>query len=117
MTTAQKLFVLVVAYLLLSGNVAIPGAGGRVTAVTYFHERDTPVPSGVRAALDEMNHREPPIMATAHEIEATTPEQYAVSQPAAQKAGLPAIVSSAGKTVKRVVREPKTKEEALSCLR
>jgi hypothetical protein len=117
LTTTQRLFILAALYFLLSGG-SIPGipGGGTVKAVTYVHDRETPVPSGVRAFLNELNHRTPPIMATVYEVETTTPAQYVVAHEAAKSVGLPAIVSTDGKKALKTVRAPQTKEEAQRCL-
>lgn len=90
----------------------------KVTAVTYFHEKDDGIafPAKVRVALDELNHRDPPIMATEHEDNGTTPKQHAISLPAAKKEGLPCLVVMAGDKVVRVVKNPTTEAQVLEAV-
>lgn len=107
---------LLASWLIFAGpkGCTLPSISSKVTAVTYVHQRETPVPSGVRLALDEFNHRSPPIMATAYEVEdGATPKQYVVPFTAAQAAGLPSLVSTGGDKVIKVIKDPKTYEDSL----
>jgi hypothetical protein len=99
---------------------SIPGVGGKVTAVTYVYEKDDgAVPSFVGAALDKLNRREPPILATPFEEDTTdstgeTPAQYKSAVTAARAAGLPSLVTQAGDKVIKVIKDPKPEDvEAL----
>jgi hypothetical protein len=75
----------------------------------------------VGGALDKLNRREPPIMATAFEEDTKdatgeTPHQYKPALIAAQAAGLPALVVQAGDKVLKVVKAPKTDTEVLEAV-
>lgn len=88
------------------------------TAVTYVYEKDvTAIPSPVAAGLNRLN-REKKIVATLFEedtVDGTgqTPEQYRVPLSAAQAAGLPALVVTAGATVLKVVKAPTTEQQVM----
>jgi hypothetical protein len=88
----------------------------KVTAVTYIYEKDdTAIPSPVEAGLNRIN-RELKVPATVFEQDTTdgtgeTPEQYKIPLAAAKSAGLPSLVVTAGKVVKRVVKNPTTEEQ------
>jgi hypothetical protein len=94
----------------------------KATAVTYVYEKDSGgVPSAVGGALDKLNRREPPIMATAFEEDTKdatgdTPLQYKAALIAAQAAGLPVLVVQAGDKVLKVVKAPKTDSEVLEAV-
>jgi hypothetical protein len=115
LTTAQKLVILFVAWMVLSGGSI--GAPGKATAATYVHEKDaTAIPSAVMAALDKLNRRG--IVATVFEADTTdgtgeTPEQYKVPLAAAKESGLPSLVVMGGATVLKVLKAPITEGEVL----
>lgn len=85
----------------------------------YVHEKDkSPVPSGVMAALDEIN-RKHGVKANVFEDNTTNgngdiPAQFKAAVEAARNAGLPCFVMMNGNTVLKVVAAPKTKDEVLS---
>lgn len=85
-------------------------APSKVTAAVYVYEKDAGgVPGFMGAALDALNRREPPILATPFEEDTTdstgeTPAQYREALTAAREAGLPSLVVQAGSTVVRVVK-------------
>lgn len=103
--------------LLLAGPLpAWPGGGTAVaakaaTAAVYVYEKDaTAVPPGVTVGLNRLN-RERQIIATLLEDDTTdgdgdVPDQYQAALDAARKAGLPAVVALAGRTVIRVTPRP-----------
>jgi hypothetical protein len=116
---------LIVGLLLMRGQgctIAPPVVTEKVTAVTYVYEKDSGgVPSAVGGALDKLNRREPPIMATAFEEDTKdatgdTPLQYKAALIAAQAAGLPVLVVQAGDKVLKVVKAPKTDSEVLEAV-
>lgn len=91
----------------------VPTTTAKVTAATYFYNEDTTggIPSPVAKALSQLN--EQGIDATTFEVETTnsagkTPKQYAVSLPAALKAGIPCLVVMAGDKVVKIVPSPTT---------
>lgn len=121
--TQQNLSVLIVvvsAMLMLAARngVALPTLieSPLPSAVTYVYEKDnTPLYPQVSAGLNRLN-RERKIRATAIDddvLDGTgqVPEQYKVAIPAAQEAGLPALVVTAGDTVLKVVKDPTTVEQ------
>jgi hypothetical protein len=91
------------------------------THATYVYEKDvTAVPSPVAAGLNRLN-REKKIVATLFEedtVDGTgqTPEQYVVPLKAAQSAGLPALVVTAGAAVLKVVKAPTTEAAVLEAV-
>lgn len=94
-----------------------PIPGQQVTAVTYVYEKDqTAPPAAVQAGLAKLNKRG--IVASMFEEDVTdnegnVPEQYVVPLKAAQEAGLPALVATAGDSVVEVVKAPVTEEQVL----
>ena len=96
---------------------AIPTLHSPVTAVTYVYEKDDgDVPVAVRVAFDLLNRKG----ITANPFEDDTrdgnnevPDQYKVALEAANKAGLPSLVATAGQKVIRVVKAPTKVEEVL----
>ena len=72
------------------------------------------------AALDKLN-RERKIIANSFEQDTKdgqgeVPDQYKVPLQAAKAAGLPALVITAGATVLKVVKNPKTEAEVMEAL-
>lgn len=84
---------------------------GPVTAAVYVYEKDDGgVPPFVTVAINKLN-RERKVVATLLEDDTTdgdgdVPEQYQAALDAARKAGLPAVVALAGRTVIRVTPRP-----------
>lgn len=130
MTTREKLIAtvaaLAVAFALMGGKgcdwkpwvptpVVVPVV--KPTAVTYVYEKDqNPVPSPVLVALNTLNRTG--LIATVFEKDTKdgtgeTPEQYKVPLAAANAAGLPALVVTAGDKVIRTVKAPATAEAVL----
>ena len=106
--------------MLLGGGLLLIGGGGsllqKVTAVTYVHDEKAAIPSGVMAALNELNTKG--IVATAFPDDSTdgddqVPDQYKVTLPAAKVAGIPSLVVQSGAKVLRTVKAPTTKEQVL----
>lgn len=121
MNTRQRIGLLL---LCLAGGLLLARAKGcdvvgpgKATAATYFFDdKQHAAPSPVLAALDKLNRAG--ILATQHEVNTTdpsgdVPEQYKVSLPAAQEAGLPALVVMAGDKVRKVVKDPRTAEQVM----
>lgn len=85
------------------------------TAATYVYEKDDgPVPAPVQAGINRLN-REKKVIASVFEDDtkdgaSDVPDQYKVPLAAAQKAGLPALIVTAGAVVVKVVKEPKTEQ-------
>ena len=109
------------AYLLFGGG-SIPGLSTKATAATYVYEKDQTgsVPGPVLVALDKLN-RDKKILATTFEddtLDSTgeTPEQYKVPLAAANAAGLPALVVTAGAKVLRTVKAPTTEAQVLEAV-
>ena len=122
-----KALVLAVAFGLIVGggggislpNLQLPGMPSwltfntRATAAVYTFEKDqTSIPNDIADALDKLNRRTPPIVATVDEIDTTdgkgdVPEQYKASRPAAKAAGLPALVTLSNGKVLKAIKEPK----------
>jgi hypothetical protein len=102
-------------------TVPKPGPTTPATAATYVYEKDvTAIPSPVAAGLNRLN-REKKIVATLFEedtVDGTgqTPEQYRVPLSAAQSAGLPALVVTAGAAVLKVVKAPTTEAAVLEAV-
>lgn len=126
MTTRARIVVVLLCVFVLartSGGGVLPSviAPADPTAVTYVYEKDdTDVPKGVEAALNDLNRRG--ILATSFEVDTKNgngdvPAQYVVPKRAAEEAGLPALVVTAGEEVLRVVSAPETKDEALEAAR
>lgn len=91
----------------------------KATAATYVHDEKAVIPSGVMAALNELNARG--IIATAFPDDATdnddqVPDQYKVTLPAAKAAGIPSLVVQAGDRVLRTVKAPTTKAQVLEAV-
>lgn len=88
------------------------------TAATYVYEKDvSAIPTAVLVGLNRLN-RERKIVATLFERDTKdgdgdTPDQYRVPLAAAQKAGLPALVVTAGEQVLRVVKAPTTEAQVM----
>jgi len=84
---------------------------GSATAAVYVYEKDDGgVPPFVAVAVNRLN-RERKVVATLLEDDTTdgdgeVPEQYRSALDAARKAGLPAVVALAGRTVLRVTPQP-----------
>ena len=84
---------------------------GSATAAVYVYEKDDGgVPAYVTVAVNKLN-RERKVVATLLEDDTTdgdgdVPEQYRAALEAARKAGLPAVVALAGRTVIRVTPRP-----------
>ena len=84
---------------------------GSATAAVYVYEKDDGgVPAYVTVAVNKLN-RERKVVATLLEDDTTdgdgdVPEQYRAALDAARKAGLPAVVALAGRTVIRVTPRP-----------
>jgi hypothetical protein len=80
-------------------------------AAVYVYEKDDgAVPAYVTVAVNRLN-RERRVVATLLEADTTdgdgdVPEQYRSALDAARKAGLPAVVALAGRTVIRVTTKP-----------
>lgn len=95
----------------------VPGLlPAKVTAVTYVHDEKAVLPSGVMAALAELNLKG--ITATAFPDDATdgddqVPDQYKITLPAAKAVGIPSLVVQSGDKVLRTVAKPTTKNEVL----
>jgi hypothetical protein len=90
----------------------------KVTDVVYVYEKDKgAVPSGVLVGLDRLR-RERNIAAITFERDTKdgtgrTPPQREAALKAANEAGLPAIVVSAGGQVLRVVKSPTTEQQVM----
>lgn len=102
------------------GGGGLPVIGVKATAATYVHDEKANIPSGVLAALNELNARG--IIATAYPDDATdnddqVPDQYKATLPAAKAAGIPALVVQSGAKVLRTVKAPTTKAEVLEAVR
>ena len=102
----------------ISTDWHLPTFTTKPDAVTYVFEKDDTgaVPSEVASGLAKLNAKG--ILATSFEqdtIDGTgeTPEQYKVSLAAAKSAGLPSLISTAGKRVLKVIKAPKTEAEVL----
>ena len=84
---------------------------GSATAAVYVYEKDDGgVPAYVTVAVNRLN-RERRVVATLLEADTTdgtgdVPDQYQAALDAARKAGLPAVVALAGRTVIRVTPRP-----------
>lgn len=118
LTTAQKLAIVFVAWLLLSGKgCGVIGFPQKVTAAVYVYEKDqTAIPPAVLAAMDKLNRRG--IVANSLDVQTTdgigdVPDQFKVPFSAAKEAGLPSLVVTAGPKVLKVVKDPKTEEAVL----
>jgi hypothetical protein len=80
-------------------------------AAVYVYEKDDgAVPAYVTVAVNRLN-RERKVVATLLEADTTdgtgdVPDQYQAALDAARKAGLPAVVALAGRTVLRVTPKP-----------
>jgi hypothetical protein len=90
----------------------------KVSTVTYFYEKDeTQVPSYVSTALNKINRDSAfKIVAAIFEDDSTNggnnvPSQYKTAYEAAKKAGLPAVVVTAGDVVLKTIKAPKTESE------
>lgn len=97
-------------------GVSLPFVSPKPTAVTYVHDEKAALPSGVLAALDELNTKG--LVATAVSDDTTdgegqVPDQYKATIPAAKAVGIPALVVQAGERVLKTVKSPTTKEQVL----
>ena len=107
--------ILIIALVLVLTSSGVVNTG--VTQATYVYEKDAGgVPRGVQFGLNQLNDRDPPILATAIDDDAVTgvdafPEQYRIAVEAARKEGLPALVVQSGDRVVRVVKAPTTEAE------
>lgn len=86
------------------------------TAVTYVHDEKAVIPSGVSAALNELNASG--ILATSYPDDATdgdddVPDQYKEILKAAKESGIPCLVLSNGGNVLKIVKSPTTKAHVL----
>ena len=91
----------------------------KVTAVTYVHDEKAAIPSGVLAAIAEINTRG--IIASNFPDDATdgddqVPDQYKVTLPVAKAVGIPSLVVQAGDKVLRTVKAPTTKQQVLEAV-
>jgi hypothetical protein len=108
-------------WLITGGNVGgcnLPSviAPSKVDRVTYVRAPKAPVPSGVSAAIAELNAQG--VLATECPEDVTdgdgdVPEQYKVALPAARTSGIPSLVVQAGDKVLRTLKAPATKEQVL----
>lgn len=101
-----------------SGATCLPVIGPKPTHATYVYEKDNgAVPKGVAVALDKLNREfdliANPIDQNIENGSGETPAQYRVAVPAAQKAGLPALVYHTPEKVLVIVRDPKTEQDVL----
>jgi hypothetical protein len=108
--------------LLNGGKLPVPTVRPqKATAVTYVYEKDvTAVPVPVLVAINRLN-REKKVVASHFEEDTTdgdeqVPDQYKVPLKAAQDAGLPALVVTAGEKVLKVVKDPKTEQQVLEAV-
>lgn len=88
----------------------------KVTAVTYVHDEKAAIPTGVSAAINELNTKG--IVASCFPDDATdgddqVPDQYKVTLPAAKAVGIPSLVVQSGAKVLRTVKAPTTKQQVL----
>lgn len=101
--------------------------GPQATAATYVYEKDTTaIPAPVLSAIDKINRAQPPdakkkIIASVFEQDTVdgsgeTPEQYRAALAAAREAGLPALVVTAGDTVLRIVKNPRSEQDILGAV-
>lgn len=122
LSTFDRLLILVMVWLLLGGGIPSIGPSQKATAATYVYEKDdTAIPSQVLLALDKLNRREPPILATPFEEDTLdgnnqTPAQYQVAVKAARDAGLPSLVVQAGDKVLKVVKAPTTEAQVMEAV-
>jgi hypothetical protein len=114
LTTTQKLVVLAIAWLLLSGGSI--GGGGKPTSATYVYEKDQGgVPSAVMSGINKLNV-ERKIIANPFERDTKNgnqqiPAQYKIAVEAAKE--LPSLVVQAGDRVLKIVKSPKTEDDVL----
>jgi hypothetical protein len=108
--------------LLNGGKLPVPTVSPqKATAVTYVYEKDvTAVPVPVLVAINRLN-REKKVVASHFEEDTTdgdeqVPDQYKVPLKAAQDAGLPALVVTAGEKVLKVVKDPKTEQQVMEAV-
>jgi hypothetical protein len=93
----------------------------KATAATYVYEKDvTAVPVPVLVAINRLN-REKKVVASHFEEDTTdgdeqVPDQYRVPLKAAQDAGLPSLVVTAGEKVLKVVKDPKTEQQVMEAV-
>lgn len=103
------------------GGLPIIAPSG-ATAATYVYEKDQhAIPSAVLAGLNRLN-REKKIIATALDVDTKdgtgeVPGQYKLPFAEAVKAGLPALVVTAGDKVLTVVKSPTTEEAVMEAVR
>lgn len=106
-------------------NYHLPGISwpwhSKPDAVTYVYEKDDgEVPAAVKAALSTLNEQgitANPFDVDTKDGDTQVPDQYKVPLAAAKQAGLPALVATAGDSVVRVVKAPKTVEEVLEVVK
>lgn len=104
-----------------SGGGVLPIVEPKATAATYVYEKSGgPIPSAVMAGLNQLN-RERHIRATTFDADTRDgngeiPDQYKAALVAAQAAGLPCLVVTAGETVSKVVPRPTTLEAVLGAV-
>lgn len=90
------------------------------TAATYIYEKDnTAPPAAVQSGLHQLNKKG--VLATLFEEDTKdgdgdVPDLYKVPLAAAQKAGLPSLVVTAGDTVLKVVPNPTTEQQVLEAI-
>jgi hypothetical protein len=108
--------------LLNGGKLPVPTVRPqKATAVTYVYEKDvTAVPVPVLVAINRLN-REKKVVASHFEEDTTdgdeqVPDQYRVPLKAAQDAGLPSLVVTAGEKVLKVVKDPKTEQQVMEAV-
>lgn len=115
LTPASLAVWILIAWLLTGGSLPIV-APATVTAATYVHDEKAVIPSGVLAALNELNAKG--IVATAFPDDATDnedqiPDQYKHTLPAARAAGIPALVIQSGDKILRTIKAPTTREQVI----
>ena len=93
----------------------------KATAATYVYDvRSSSIPPAVLAGLNRLN-REKKILATLYEDNANSgsgevPAQYKLAYEAAKAAGLPPLIVTDGKSVLKVVKDPKTVEQIMESI-
>jgi hypothetical protein len=117
LTAAQKLAILFVAWLVLSGGSI--GSPGKATAATYVHDGGVIEPA-VRSGIDKLNREG--IKADFYDVDTKNgvkqvPKQYTVAVRAAQEAGLPSLVATAGEKVTKIVKAPTTDAQVMEVVK
>lgn len=96
-------------------------APSKVTAATYFYEKDdSSIPPAVQSGLNRLN-RERGIVATAEDDDVKdgdgeVPDQYRISLPKAKEIGVPCLVVMAGEQVVNTVKAPTTEGQVLEAV-